>query len=39
VDTQDILTDEKARLLWEAGQPVAGVGKGHWRTKGYHLTG
>ena len=39
VDAQDILTDEKARLLWEAGRPVAGVGKGHWRTKGYHLSG
>jgi UDP-N-acetyl-D-glucosamine dehydrogenase len=39
VDAQDILTDEKARLLHQAGRPVVGVGKGHWRTKGYHLSG
>ena len=38
VDAQDVLTDEKAQLLHEAGRRVVGVGKGHWRTRGYHLT-
>jgi nucleotide sugar dehydrogenase len=35
VDTQDIVGDETAALLHEAGWRVAGVGKGHWRTAGY----
>ena len=38
VDAQDVLTDEKAHALHEAGRRVAGVGKGHWRARGYHLS-
>jgi nucleotide sugar dehydrogenase len=37
VDAQNVLTDEKARLLHAAGKGLIGVGKGHWRTKRYHL--
>ncbi len=37
VDAQNVLTDAKARLLHDAGRRVIGVGKGHWRTEGYHL--
>ena len=36
VDAQNILSDDKARILHNAGCRIAGVGKGHWRTKGYH---
>jgi nucleotide sugar dehydrogenase len=39
VDAWNILTDEKAALLHTSGRPVVGVGKGHWRVKGYHLSG
>lgn len=39
VDAWNILTDEKAGLLHEGGRLVVGVGKGHWRVKGYHLSG
>jgi nucleotide sugar dehydrogenase len=39
VDAWNILTDEKAALLHGGGRPLAGVGKGHWRVKGYHRTG
>jgi nucleotide sugar dehydrogenase len=35
VDAQDVLTDEKARSLHAAGCRILGVGKGHWRVKGY----
>jgi nucleotide sugar dehydrogenase len=35
VDAQNILTDGKAQALHEAGWRLAGVGKGHWRKKGY----
>jgi len=38
VDAQDIVSDEKARALHEAGRRVVGVGKGHWRTRGYQST-
>ena len=37
VDAQNVLTDEKAQLLHDAGRRVLGVGKGHWRTKRYDL--
>jgi UDP-N-acetyl-D-glucosamine dehydrogenase len=37
VDAQNVLTDAKARVLHDAGRRVIGVGKGHWRTEGYHL--
>jgi nucleotide sugar dehydrogenase len=37
VDAQNILSDETAAKLRRAGWRVAGVGKGHWRTAGYHL--
>ena len=37
VDAQNIVSDEKARALHEAGRRVVGVGKGHWRTRGYHV--
>ncbi|MBI4367484.1 MAG: nucleotide sugar dehydrogenase [Deltaproteobacteria bacterium] len=36
VDAQNILSDETAGFLVEAGCLVAGVGKGHWRRRGYH---
>ncbi|NER87928.1 nucleotide sugar dehydrogenase [Moorena sp. SIO3A2] len=35
VDAQNIITDEKAELLHDAGCRLLGVGKGHWRTRGY----
>src|SRR6266545_927031 len=38
VDAQDIVSDEKARALHEGGRRVVGVGKGHWRTRGYQST-
>lgn len=36
VDAQNILSDEKAATLHHSGWRLAGVGKGHWRKKGYH---
>ena len=36
VDAQNILTDDKAALLHTEGYRLAGVGKGHWRKRGYH---
>jgi UDP-N-acetyl-D-glucosamine dehydrogenase len=33
VDAQNVLTDEKAQLLHDAGRRLLGVGKGHWRTQ------
>jgi nucleotide sugar dehydrogenase len=35
VDAQNILTDEKAANLHAAGCRLIGVGKGHWRKRGY----
>jgi len=37
VDAQNVLDDEKAGELHSAGCRIAGVGKGHWREKGFHL--
>lgn len=37
VDAQNIITDEKATLLYEQGCRLVGVGKGHWQKKGYHI--
>jgi nucleotide sugar dehydrogenase len=37
VDAQNVLTDAKAQLLHDAGFRVIGVGKGHWRTRRFHL--
>ena len=36
VDAQNILTDDKAQALFQAGCRLAGTGKGHWRRLGYH---
>lgn len=36
VDAFDVVDDETAARLTEAGLRVAGVGKGHWRKRGYH---
>jgi UDP-N-acetyl-D-mannosaminuronate dehydrogenase len=36
VDAQNILTDFCAAALHQAGCRVSGVGKGHWRSSGYH---
>lgn len=36
VDAQNIISDEKAKLLYDAGCRLLGVGKGHWRKQGYH---
>ncbi|MCB0165113.1 MAG: nucleotide sugar dehydrogenase [Anaerolineae bacterium] len=35
VDAQNIISDEKASALHEAGCRILGVGKGHWRKRGY----
>lgn len=35
VDAQNVLSDPKAQALHEAGCRLAGVGKGHWRKRGY----
>lgn len=37
VDAQNIITDEQASLLHKSGCRLLGVGKGHWRSLGYHL--
>ena len=36
VDAQNILSDSKASILHAAGCRIVGVGKGHWRTRGFH---
>ena len=36
VDAQNIMTDTCAAALHQAGCRVSGVGKGHWRSSGYH---
>lgn len=35
VDAQNIVSDRKAKLLHDAGCRLLGVGKGHWRKRGY----
>ena len=35
VDAQNVVSDAKAALLVESGCRIAGVGKGHWRKRGY----
>ena len=35
VDAQNIITDEKAEIYHKAGCRLLGVGKGHWRKRGY----
>lgn len=35
VDAQNIISDEKAKVLHDAGCRLLGVGKGHWRKRGY----
>lgn len=35
VDSQNIISDEKAEALHNAGCRLSGVGKGHWRKRGY----
>lgn len=35
VDAQNIASDEKADFLHNSGCRLAGVGKGHWRKRGY----
>lgn len=35
VDAQNIFDDSMADQLWQAGCKVLGVGKGHWRKRGY----
>jgi nucleotide sugar dehydrogenase len=37
VDAQNVLSDATAEALFAAGGRVLGVGKGHWRTRGYHV--
>jgi nucleotide sugar dehydrogenase len=36
VDAQNLLSDAKAAELHASGHRLLGVGKGHWKTKGYH---
>ncbi|MBV9212791.1 MAG: nucleotide sugar dehydrogenase [Actinobacteria bacterium] len=36
VDGFNVISDEHARVLHDAGRATAGVGKGHWRRMGYH---
>lgn len=35
VDAQNIISDDKAQVLYEGGCQLLGVGKGHWRKRGY----
>jgi UDP-N-acetyl-D-glucosamine dehydrogenase len=35
VDAQDVVPDEKAGTIVNHGRRVVGVGKGHWRRRGY----
>jgi nucleotide sugar dehydrogenase len=35
VDAQNIINDSTADQLWRSGLCVLGVGKGHWRKRGY----
>jgi nucleotide sugar dehydrogenase len=37
VDAHNVLTDETAQKLNKGGCRILGVGKGHWRRRGYHL--
>ena len=37
VDAQNIISDASAAALHLAGCRVIGVGKGHWRKRGYHI--
>ena len=37
VDSNNVLTDIKAEEFHAAGCRILGVGKGHWRARGYHL--
>lgn len=37
VDAWNVLNDAKAASLRDAGFRLIGVGKGHWRKRGYHL--
>jgi nucleotide sugar dehydrogenase len=36
VDANNVLDDTKAAALHEAGHRLLGVGKGHWKKRGYH---
>ena len=38
VDAQNIISDEKGRVLKSEGFRLIGSGKGHWRRQGYHLS-
>lgn len=38
VDANNILDDTKATTLHRAGSRILGVGKGHWRARGLHLS-
>lgn len=38
IDANNVLDDAKAKALHEAGSRVLGVGKGHWRKRGYDQT-
>ena len=37
VDAQNVISDEKAQALHDAGCRLLGVGKGHWRRQGYQF--
>ena len=37
VDAHNIIPDEKAQALHDAGCRLVGVGKGHWRKRGYQF--
>ena len=36
VDATNVISDEQAEVLHACGHRLMGVGKGHWRTLGYH---
>jgi hypothetical protein len=36
VDANNVLDDGKAALLHGSGHRLLGVGKGHWRKRGFH---
>lgn len=35
IDAQNIIEDSMADQIWQTGRTILGVGKGHWRKRGY----
>jgi UDP-N-acetyl-D-glucosamine dehydrogenase len=39
IDANNVIDDRKAHAVHTTGSRLLGVGKGHWRKRGYHLAG